>query len=63
PELVPHHDLKSNLVYSANGSCVDTTICNGKILMRDRIVEGEDKIIDDMQENAREFFYSQKEEN
>ena len=28
--------LSSNVIYSANGSNVDTTICNGKILMEDR---------------------------
>ena len=28
--------LSSNIVYSANGSNVDTTICNGKILMENR---------------------------
>lgn len=29
-------DLCSNVVYSANGSNVDTTICNGKILMENK---------------------------
>lgn len=29
-------DLCSNIVYSANGSNVDTTICNGKILMENK---------------------------
>lgn len=28
--------LSSNIIYSANGSNVDTTICNGKILMENR---------------------------
>ena len=28
--------LSSNVIYSANGSNVDTTICNGKILMEDK---------------------------
>ena len=28
--------LSSNVIYSANGSNVDTTICNGKILMENR---------------------------
>jgi len=56
PELVPHHNLISNLVYSANGSCVDTTICNGKILMKDRVVEKEDNIIEEAQKLAKEFF-------
>ncbi len=45
PEMIPCHDLISNLVYSANASCVDTTICNGKVLMRDRKVEGEADIL------------------
>ncbi len=56
PELVPHHNLISNLVYSANSSCVDTTICNGKILMKDRVVEEEDNIIEEAQKLAKEFF-------
>jgi 5-methylthioadenosine/S-adenosylhomocysteine deaminase len=46
PELVPNHNLISNLVYAANGSCVDTTICNGKILMQAGKVEGEEKIME-----------------
>jgi 5-methylthioadenosine/S-adenosylhomocysteine deaminase len=29
-------DLSSNIIYSANGSNVDTTICNGKILMENK---------------------------
>ena len=28
--------LSSNIIYSANGSNVDTTICNGKVLMENR---------------------------
>ena len=46
PELVPSHNLISNLVYSVNGSCVDTVICDGKILMENRRVKDEDEIID-----------------
>lgn len=44
PNFVPNHNLIANIVYSANGSCVDTTICDGKILMMDREVKDEDKI-------------------
>ena len=29
-------NLSSNIIYSANGSNVDTTICNGQILMENR---------------------------
>lgn len=45
-QLSPNHNLISNLVYSANGSCVDTTICDGKILMQDKLVQGEEEIIE-----------------
>ncbi|MFC1747105.1 amidohydrolase family protein [Candidatus Neomarinimicrobiota bacterium] len=43
--LVPDHQTVPNLVYSASGSCVHTTICDGKILMRDRQVAGEEEVI------------------
>jgi 5-methylthioadenosine/S-adenosylhomocysteine deaminase len=42
--LTPGHNLVSDIVYSANGNCVSDLICNGKILMRDRKIEGEEKI-------------------
>jgi len=45
PQMVPCHNLISNLVYAANGDVVTTTICNGKILMHDRYVKGEEEII------------------
>jgi len=41
----PGHNLVSDIVYSASGSAVSDTICNGKILMRDRKVKNEDEII------------------
>ena len=36
PALNPLHNLASALVYAADTSCVDTVICDGRILMRDR---------------------------
>lgn len=45
PEFTPLHDATANLVYAANGSCVDTVICNGKIVMQGRKVEGEEEIL------------------
>ena len=42
--LVPGHDLISDLVYAATPECVDTTICNGKVLMRHRQIPGEAEI-------------------
>ena len=43
--MVPNHHLVSNLVYSANSSCVDTTICDGRVLMLGGRVEGEEEIL------------------
>lgn len=45
PEMTPNFNLISNLVYSANGNCVDTLICDGKILMENRHVPGEEEIL------------------
>ena len=44
--FTPNFNLLANLVYSANSSCVDTVICNGKIVMKGRVVEGEQEILD-----------------
>ena len=46
PAFTPNHNFISNLVFSANGSCVDTVICDGRIVMRDKKVEGEDEIME-----------------
>jgi 5-methylthioadenosine/S-adenosylhomocysteine deaminase len=34
-----------NFVYSAHSDCVDSVICDGKFIMRGRVVEGEKEII------------------
>ena len=47
--FVPNLDFLSNLVYSANSSCIESLICNGELIMEQRIVKGEREII----ENAR----------
>ena len=46
PAFTPNHNFISNLVYAANGSCIDTVICDGKILMQDKKVPGEDEIME-----------------
>jgi len=43
--LIPNHHLLSNWVYAADCSCINTVICNGTILMQDRYVHDEEKII------------------
>jgi len=55
PEMVPLHNLHSNIVYSANDSCVDTVVCDGKILMKNRKVENEEEVLDKVGQVAREF--------
>lgn len=45
PEMTPNFNLISNLVYSANGSCIDTVICDGNVLMENRHVPGEEEIL------------------
>lgn len=44
--FTPNYDFEANLVYSANSSCIDTVICDGRIVMRGRKVEGEQEILD-----------------
>ncbi|GHV51222.1 S-adenosylhomocysteine deaminase [Bacteroidia bacterium] len=52
PAFTPNLNFVSNLVYAANGSCVDTVICNGKILMQNRKVEGEEEIMQQAAQRA-----------
>lgn len=44
--MVPGHNPISNFVYAADGCCVDTTICDGRVLMLGGRVEGEGEIIE-----------------
>ena len=37
--------FEANLVYSAHSDCIDSVMCNGRFLMRNRTVEGEKEII------------------
>ena len=53
--MVPNYNLYSNLVYSASGECVDTLICDGKILMENRSVAGEREIVERASSAARDI--------
>lgn len=44
--LVPGFNLVSDMVYSADGGCVDTTICDGRVLMQGGKVDALDEIIE-----------------
>lgn len=52
PAFTPNFNFVSNLVYAANGSCIDTVICNGKILMQNKKVAGEDEIMEQTAKRA-----------
>lgn len=54
-ELTPNYNIISDIVYSANGYCVDTVICGGKILMKSRFVENEEEIIAKGKETAKKL--------
>ena len=49
----PGHNLISDIVYSASGNCVSDLICNGRILMRDKKVEGEKEILKEATKRAK----------
>jgi 5-methylthioadenosine/S-adenosylhomocysteine deaminase len=52
PVFTPNYNFVSNLVFAANGSCVDTVICDGKVVMENRIVTGEDEILEKAAKHA-----------
>ena len=54
-EFTPNYNLISNLVYSANGSCVDTVICDGKILMENHVINGEEEILKKVDEISQDL--------
>lgn len=37
--------FEANLVYSAHSDCIDSVICNGRFVMKNRVVEGEKEIL------------------
>ena len=37
--------FEANLIYSAHSDCIDSVICNGKFVMRNRVVSGEKEIL------------------
>ncbi len=51
--MVPGHNLVSNWVYAADSSCIDSVICNGKFVMRNRHVDGEEEIVRDAEACAK----------
>jgi len=58
PIITPLHNPISNLVYAASGTLVDTTICNGKVLMENGYVPGEEEIISAAEKTVKRLFPS-----
>ena len=53
--MVPDSDTTANLVYAAHSDAIDTVICDGRILMRHRQVEGEAEVIAAVRNIAQEM--------
>jgi 5-methylthioadenosine/S-adenosylhomocysteine deaminase len=58
PAFTPNFNFLSNLVYAANGSSVDTVICDGKILMQNKKVPGEEEIMEQASLRAQQLINS-----
>lgn len=43
--LVPGFNRTSDLVYAADSSCVDTVVCDGRVLMEGGVIPGEEDIL------------------
>ena len=61
PLMVGNYNLIANMVYSADSSVIDTVICGGRILMRNRHVPGEEEIIANARNVCRKIQSSQPE--
>ncbi|MCQ2106335.1 MAG: amidohydrolase [Fibrobacter sp.] len=53
--LNPSHDLVSNWVYAADSSSIHSVICDGKFVMKNRHVDGEDDIIKEAEACAKDI--------
>ena len=45
-----NHNFISNMVYSADSSCIDTVVCGGEILMLHKFIESEKEILQEAKE-------------
>ena len=57
--LLPNVNLISNMIYSADSSCITDVFCNGKRLMNNGKVEGEEEIVCNFKQACRELLYDQ----
>lgn len=52
PFLTPRYNLISNMVYSADTSCVDSVICAGAFVMKNRVIDWERDILNEARDIA-----------
>lgn len=45
----------ANLVYSAHSDCIDSVICNGEFVMRDRVVKGEKEVLREAEDILKKY--------
>ncbi|MEG3638877.1 amidohydrolase family protein [Magnetococcus sp. PR-3] len=57
-ETVPHHCLTSNLVYAATGHQVRSAVVDGRVVMNNRVIEGEDEAKRQVEERAHKLCQS-----
>lgn len=53
--FVPNFNFNSNLIYASSCEAIDTMICNGEIIMRNRKVKGEEEIIAKAKECSKKW--------
>lgn len=56
PEFIPRVNFWNSFIYAAGSSCIDTVVCNGRLLMHGRHVEGEERIIENAARVAERFY-------
>lgn len=54
-EFYPGHNIVSDLVYAAKSDCVDTVICDGRILMQNRKIKEEEEVLQKTKEIAEDI--------
>ena len=48
--LLPNNSLKSNMIYAADSSCITDVFCDGKAVMRNKVIPCEAEIISDFKQ-------------
>ena len=56
--LVPNYNLISNWVYAADSRSIVSVICNGRFIMENRKIDGEEEIIESAKETAQRLLNS-----